>query len=60
MLQSGTISAADARPDLSRSRGPAPEHEMRDAAGRPIGRVPHPKGRPRVGRGAGTILLIRG
>jgi hypothetical protein len=39
---------------------PVTEYELRDAGGRAIGRVIQPAGAPRTGRGAETVLLIRG
>lgn len=39
--------------------GHAPTYRILDAQGRPIGRVRVPSGGPPLGRGAGTVLLIR-
>jgi hypothetical protein len=41
-------------------REPVTEYELQDAGGRAIGRVIQPAGAPRTGRGAETVLLIRG
>jgi hypothetical protein len=41
-------------------REPVTEYELRDGGGRAIGRVIQPAGTPRTGRGAETVLLIRG
>lgn len=34
--------------------------EVLDSAGRPIGRVVRPRGKPPLGKGMRTILLVRG
>ena len=38
---------------------PVPVYEVLDVAGRPIGEVVQPAGEPVVGRGAGTVLMLR-
>ena len=38
---------------------PVPVYEVLDVAGRPIGEVVQPAGEPVVGRGAGTVLMVR-
>jgi hypothetical protein len=42
------------------SRKPVLVVRMLDRQGRPIGQVIHPTVAPVVGRGAGTVLLVRG
>jgi hypothetical protein len=43
---------------LSRQE-PVPVYQVLDTAGRPIGEVVQPAGEPVVGRGAGTVLMVR-
>jgi hypothetical protein len=38
---------------------PAPVYRVHDGEGRPIGDVSSPRGDQLVGRGAGTVLLVR-
>jgi hypothetical protein len=38
---------------------PAAVYEVFDVTGRPIGEVVQPTGEPVMGRGAGTVLLVR-
>ena len=40
-------------------REPVPVYQVLDGAGRPIGEVVQPAGEPVVGRGAGTVLMVR-
>jgi hypothetical protein len=42
------------------SRQPMMVFQMRDGEGQPIGEIVQPKAAPVVGRGAGTVLLVRG
>jgi len=35
------------------------EYELYDVAGRPLGRVVQPEGRPKLGPGAATVFLLR-
>jgi hypothetical protein len=39
---------------------PTVVYQVSDRAGRPIGKVVEPKARPVLGKGEGTVLLIRG
>jgi hypothetical protein len=39
---------------------PVAVYKVLDRQGRPIGEVVQPKTPPMVGRGAGTVLLVRG
>jgi hypothetical protein len=41
-------------------REPVTEYALRDKCGQAIGYVVEPAGPPRTGRGAETVLLIRG
>jgi hypothetical protein len=43
-----------------RQQEPAMVYEVLDGNGRSIGEVVQPAGEPVVGRGAGTVLLVRG
>jgi hypothetical protein len=40
-------------------RQPVMIFKMRDGEGQPIGEVVQPKSAPVIGRGAGTVLLVR-
>jgi hypothetical protein len=42
-----------------RKREPMMVYEVLDVAGCPIGEVVQPAGQPVMGRGAGTVLLVR-
>jgi hypothetical protein len=42
-----------------RKQEPATVYEVLDVTGRPIGEVVQPAGKPVVGRGACTVLLVR-
>jgi hypothetical protein len=42
-----------------RNQEPVTVYEVLDVAGRPIGEVVQPAGEPVMGRGAGTVLLVR-
>ncbi|MFL5494563.1 MAG: hypothetical protein ACJ8DC_09300 [Gemmatimonadales bacterium] len=42
-----------------RKQDPIRVYEVVDGAGRPIGEVVQPAGEPVMGRGAGTVLLVR-
>jgi hypothetical protein len=41
-------------------RDPVTIYQVVDGAGHPIGEVVQPAGEPVLGRGAGTVLLVRG
>ena len=42
-----------------RKQEPVTVYELLDVAGRSIGEVVQPAGEPVMGRGAGTVLLVR-
>ncbi len=42
-----------------RTQEPVTVYAVLDGAGRPIGEVVQPAGKPVMGRGAGTVLLVR-
>jgi hypothetical protein len=42
-----------------RKQDPVMVYEVLDGTGRPIGDVVQPAGEPVMGRGAGTVLLVR-
>jgi hypothetical protein len=43
-----------------RTQDPVTVYQVMDGAGHPIGEVVQPAGEPVMGRGAGTVLLVRG